>query len=1175
MLGGSALRAIFILSLNLLLGLCVHVQATCGGEGENPTTASSRSAEFLDGSREWGRVAILGDDPSRGVPALAESLAQWLREDGFPVTVLSPQDACERSVLRADDYFLYVIPHCRTYPAAGFDVLMEFTARGGHVLLLGGPLLDDPLWWLADRWVNRHEVLTVKRTARAEHYPLSMDGDGARTWTRATNNFDGAASWDVVPEGPDGTACFRFQCQDLVGWEGWLSPPINALFGQGHDLMTFVAKGGPRTKQLVVELQEQDGSRWMAIADLTERWERVSLDPHDFQYWPDSTTRGARGGKGDRLRPDQARRVNFQLAQSHIPTLPRGAHQFWIADVGTGASPTRDLPMADSLPDQSLETIYPRYKVFPLERAARLESSPEQSAVVSMFGANDVEVRATHMQCAIPRTMGRGFQRGQKWRYVPLLDAVDGEGNVLGSPGWLLLAHASSRPTSVTAGLGVLDPDLLASRELAQAVCAIAGRLRGGLFLREAGAEQFAYWPGESVRLGATVTSVSPARERAALKITVRGADGQVAWENSAFVPELERGREHQWSDTWTPPARPGAVYTVTTQLLSGDTVIDQIGHDVSLLDTRRPDPSEYISVSGNDFILQGRKWYPVGINYWPLYVSGMDQDDFWAGWLRSAYYDPELVEEDLARMAELGINLVSIQSSDLQDYRNLLDFIRRCDRRNIYVNLFCGLASPLAFREEPLREFIETARLADNPAIMAYDTIWEPGNYVFQGDRRGGWDGAWRAWVIEQYGSIEAAEADWQFAGRRDDQQRLISPPDQHFQQDGPWRVMMAAYRRFMDDLTSRQWNQAHRKLREIDPHHLVSFRQGNTLPHDFVFTGTPKHVDFICPEGYSIPHSDAGYHAAGFITKYVHFTTGGKPVVWSEFGQSVWDPTTMSPSPARIEEVARYHELFYRMALESGANGTIPWWWPGGYRVGERSDYGIIDPNGAPRPAAQLIAHYGPRLRADRSWPAPTVWYDMDRDAHAGGYWHVCFHAGADAYRRASESGEHLGVRSAGTGTTSATVPRVAVGNRPPNGSNPPKYLNAEFNWLLVQDASGSWVEATQGVSIPVRVGVPILARISIGNTQEARWLAPTSDVVANGTVVLQTTDSSQVRGRWSLPEDTPYLADADFGELTLAQRVSEPLRVELRMMAVGFTEFGEKRAFTLSPVQETQHP
>jgi hypothetical protein len=120
------------------------------------------------------------------------------------------------------------------------------------------------------------------------------------------------------------------------------------------------------------------------------------------------------------------------------------------------------------------------------------------------------------------------------------------------------------------------------------------------------------------------------------------------------------------------------------------------------------------------------------------------------------------------------------------------------------------------------------------------------------------------------------------------------------------------------------------------------------------------------------------------------------------------------MSPSPARIDEVAEYHELFYRMALESGANGTVPWWWPGGYRVGEQSDYGIVNPDGTPRPAAELITRYGPALRQKRTWPEPTVWFTMDRDAHAGGYWYVCFNTGAEAYRQAVEAGQHLGIRS-----------------------------------------------------------------------------------------------------------------------------------------------------------------
>ncbi len=377
-----------------------------------------------------------------------------------------------------------------------------------------------------------------------------------------------------------------------------------------------------------------------------------------------------------------------------------------------------------------------------------------------------------------------------------------------------------------------------------------------------------------------------------------------------------------------------------------------------------------------------------------------------------------------------------------------------------------------------------------------------------------------------------------------------------------------MAAYRRFMDDLMSRKWNQANRKLREIDPHHLISFRQGNTLPHDFALTAPVKHIDFICPEGYAIPHSEDGYFAAGFISKFVHFTTQGKPIVWSEFGQSVWDATTMDDSAERIKTVADYHELFYRMALETGANGTVPWWWPGGYRVGERSDFGVVNPDATPRPAADLISKYGPQLKAPRDWPEPTAWFEMDRDAHAGGYWYVSFHTGCTAYQQAVAEGKQLGVRTAGTGTTSANTPLVAIGNRPCTGTNPPKYLNAEFNWLQILDASGKWVDAQDGMTIPVTAASAVRARVSVGNTQEATWLSPTAGTPRAGDVLLTTTDASAIQGSWPLPHDTPCLADADFGEIVLAKSVASPTVVELQMSALQRTRFGEKRTFTIEP-------
>ena len=42
-------------------------------------------------------------------------------------------------------------------------------------------------------------------------------------------------------------------------------------------------------------------------------------------------------------------------------------------------------------------------------------------------------------------------------------------------------------------------------------------------------------------------------------------------------------------------------------------------------------------------------------------------------------------------------------------------------------------------------------------------------------------------------------------------------------------------------------------------------------------------------------------------------------------------------------------------RMLVESGANGAAPWWFPGGLRVNEGSDWGLFHPDGTPRPCAR----------------------------------------------------------------------------------------------------------------------------------------------------------------------------------------------------------------------------
>jgi len=377
----------------------------------------------------------------------------------------------------------------------------------------------------------------------------------------------------------------------------------------------------------------------------------------------------------------------------------------------------------------------------------------------------------------------------------------------------------------------------------------------------------------------------------------------------------------------------------------------------------------------------------------------------------------------------------------------------------------------------------------------------------------------------------------------------------------------MVAAYRRFMDDLMSRKWNDATRAFRTIVPNQLISFRQGNTLPHDFTFTATAKHIDFICPEGYAIPNTEDGRNAAAFITRYVRFTTGGKPIIWSEFGKSVWNADAMRPDPQVIAEQGRYHDIFYRVVLAAGAQGVAPWWWPGGYRVDEKSDYGIMNPDGTPRPAAQLLTEYAPQIKTPRDYPAGAIPFVVDRDAHPGGYWYVAFNTGKDACAAASAKGANIDIRTPGTGTTSVDTPLVAVGNTACNGANPPKYLNAEFNYFRVLDAAGQWIDIRTGDTVRVASGRPIRAAASVGNLHDATWLTPVTAAGRPGAVYLASTERSQLEFRRPIPKDAPRLHDADLSDFTLGV-IDKETAVEIQMTAAGRAAFGEKIAFTLQP-------
>lgn len=345
------------------------------------------------------------------------------------------------------------------------------------------------------------------------------------------------------------------------------------------------------------------------------------------------------------------------------------------------------------------------------------------------------------------------------------------------------------------------------------------------------------------------------------------------------------------------------------------------------------------------------------------------------------------------------------------------------------------------------------------------------------------------------------------------------------------------------------------------MDPNHLISFRQGNTLPHDFALSGPVKHIDFICPEGYAIRDTDEGEDAIGFITRYVDFTTGGKPVVWSEFGQSVWNNGRMAPDPAAIIKQGRYSEQL--LPDRAGGRRRSAPCLGGGWAAiawGERSDFGIVAPDCTERPAARLIREYGPRFKTPRGKPQPA---DVVRVRPRRPRWRILacgFQRGRGGLSRGREMRQGAGGAHGGYGQGLGDRPAGGGRQRAVQREQSAQTSGCGVQLLQVCDADGVWREAGRA-EIAVAAGRPVRAKASMGNTQEATWLPATG--TAAGGVALVARVSGKEAGRWPLTgSGVPYLGDATFDEFTLLASVGQAVEVTLRLEVVGRTPFGEAR-------------
>ena len=866
------------------------------------------------------------------------------------------------------------------FPGRGFGLVKGYVAKGGHLLVAGETPFEAPLFESDGHWISERELLG--RVA-PEHPLVDWAKTDSTAWRRGASQPKAYAKYERIDNGLRGEA----EMADPLGWENIEIPCLPAA-NAGDDVLRFRASGGDRAKSLLVELRENDGARWMAVAPLTAEEREVGLHASVFKYWRDSTS-SARGGNGDCVRFDNLRSIAVGFALSHQP-LEVGRYTFTVHGMATGklgGGFTRPEPLV-------LEGLCPAYKVF--------EARP------ASYAADDktFDVPITYPASVLsPVARGMRVVPDREYVWQPLVKGFDAQGTWCATP-VSTLWHKSGATWTY---LG-FTPD---SATLA-AVC-----------------------------------------RRMAASLQTR--------------PTFEEG-----------------VGPLLAPVSSG----------------------ECVKVHGGDFVVNGARWFAHGINFWPLYVAGLETSEYAHNWLVSRFYYPDLVEQDLTTLESIGVNLVSVQYNQVDEAPQLRDFVARCGRHRIKVNIFLGGAHPISpsatddLSKRPMIALLRALSLAGNPDVFAYDLAWEPivGNHT----GRKALDSLFQAWVQEQYGSVEHAEKSWGASANRVNGELAGPTDDEQLTRDGAHRTMVAAYRRFLDDLISRRYREVIRLARAIDPTHLFGARTGyggtgtmGVVPNmPFQLTSGAAHLDFISPEGYG--YGPKNIADAALVNQYARWAGQGKPVFWAEFGLSVWKNQQVG-----LDQQGKLYEAFADMTLRTGAAGWAPWWYPGGYRVDEQSDYGIVAPDRTLRPSATLMRRMGPELKKGSPSKAGASLM-FARDAKPQGIAATVSEL-SSVFAEAYNAGQLPELRTSGTGTDSSVCPLTSVGGVPHEALAPAEYLNAEL-----------WIESRENGRV----------RIAMINTGEASWrtadcslrmtdgsrtetLALSKDVAPFATIVIECAD------------------------------------------------------------------
>lgn len=1098
-------------------------------------------------------------------PLYVEGICQKLNNKGFTTKIYNWDSIDDNCLFDVSVTPLIIIADALNCPAYMPNMIKYYLSVGGKVVTLGGPPFKNEFYSINNNEVSYHQL--AHRFCEGEfEKSIILKFDSAsdlRGFEKNTANPDskkheGTATLSIVTDEVTFEKYMQYYTNDFSINESFQK---SISITKGHNVIGFYAKAYENTKSITISLIEKNGNIFKCQITPGTSFNYFMLSKKDFVYGGNEN--GTRD-KSHYMSVDfqNVVKIQFGHALSHAYSVA-GEHCFCINELSSG----RISVLNDEF--ISIDGLCPEYRFYPVNNAANIKTYKNQSIVSekSFPIPNDLFSLS-------PRAQGSGINKARRFRFIPLIEAYDENDIRCGFLSYMMLNYSYGELRSNEDGSSILvfttNSDDFYINGGEDAVVEGINYMLSPVLLLEGGADEYIHFDDcESAEFGA-VLLVKPDED-------VSGYNVKIQINNISNIYSLSElttiKTEHGYDFKRITYSQPPLDCDINVSLLHNGEVCDMLFSSLSLYhenSTENDEPKQFAHVEkGTNEVYIGDN--PVrffGLNYMPSCNTGMDTREEFEHYVSAYAYDPDIIETDLKRIKDIGFNSLSIfmHYSQSINSNNILHLISLCKKYGLYVNLSLRPhADPFNFNESEVKEMIKKYRFDKNDTIVGYDIAWE--RYVGAYEKcygntngRKSFDEGFRKFIINRYQSYENAESILSCKLPRNKKGEVIGLSDDMLRNNGEHNALVAVYRCYIDSAVAYAHIKACDFIKSIDANHMITARTGDasTIPlvdpgiYGYDYKALSLSLDSMSPESYALTDDNKSLRQGVFTNIYSRYANKDNVVQWMEFGKSIWNGSNFIVKSKSLEFQANYYRDFIEMLLAGHTSGLYAWWYAGGYRIGENSDFGIVEPDGSDRPVTKVLREYSKKFLYANRLPLPSYQIKIDRDLYCDGLKSM-YKSIENELFQALAKGETVEFIDDSYKKDSSDVDLTEVGNLSPQGYSP-KYLNSLVTSITAILDNGEKILLKNGDTLDVGKSKAVTFTFKILNCEKTNWLSN----APYGEVYLKSLEDSKYDFSLSLYRDVNF---REYAEFNIALSCEQKGLLSCVLNAKDRTDFGER--------------